>query len=229
MVRRFAVSISLALTCNDLRSVEQLKRNTLYSHQVQCVDIQYSYNVTIHYPLLAPCYDLTASVLTDTLSGMTDRIADMLDRMKRPDFQARVAAHIKAERDRTYPTQLAYVRRKMRDDPAFRLSRNLRQRLKLALRSKGIKNPGAHRKLIGCDEHQLRAHLERQFKKGMTWANMGKWHVDHILPCSSFDLSDPAQSARCFHFSNLRPLWAAENYAKGNRIPVCQPELTLCH
>jgi hypothetical protein len=53
----------------------------------------------------------------------------------------------------------------------------------------------------------------------MTWENYGPvWHVDHIRPCASFDLTDPAQQRECFHFSNLQPLFAAENLAKGDKI-----------
>jgi hypothetical protein len=61
----------------------------------------------------------------------------------------------------------------------------------------------------------LRAHLEAQFVPGMTWANHGAWHVDHIRPCASFNLEDPAEQRVCFHFSNLQPLWAQDNLAKG--------------
>jgi hypothetical protein len=49
----------------------------------------------------------------------------------------------------------------------------------------------------------------------MTWDNYGEWHVDHIQPCASFDLSDPKQLAECFNWSNLQPLWAKENISKG--------------
>ena len=58
-------------------------------------------------------------------------------------------------------------------------------------------------------------YLEKQFKPGMTRENHGKWHVDHIRPCASFDLIDPQQQRDCFHYSNLQPLWASENISKG--------------
>jgi hypothetical protein len=51
----------------------------------------------------------------------------------------------------------------------------------------------------------------------MTWENRSKWHVDHIRPCASFNLFDPAQQAACFHFSNLQPLWAADNIRKSDK------------
>ena len=57
------------------------------------------------------------------------------------------------------------------------------------------------------------------FKTGMTRENHGKvWHIDHIIPCASFDLTDPDQQKKCFHYTNLQPLWAKENLIKGVKI-----------
>lgn len=47
----------------------------------------------------------------------------------------------------------------------------------------------------------------------------GKIHIDHRIPCSAFDLSDPEQQKRCNHWSNLQPLWATDNQKKGNKLP----------
>ena len=72
-------------------------------------------------------------------------------------------------------------------------------------------------KLVGCTTKQLAEHLERQFKEGMSWDNYGEWHVDHIRPCASFDLSDEGQQKECFHWRNLQPLWGIENIKKGDQ------------
>jgi hypothetical protein len=69
---------------------------------------------------------------------------------------------------------------------------------------------------LGCDAQWLAAWLEIQFHPGMTWENYGPvWHVDHRRPCASFDLNDPYQQKLCFHWTNLQPLFAAENFEKG--------------
>lgn len=52
----------------------------------------------------------------------------------------------------------------------------------------------------------------------MTWANYGEWHIDHILPCASFNLSDYKEQQKCFHYTNLQPLWAVDNYKKHDKI-----------
>jgi hypothetical protein len=67
--------------------------------------------------------------------------------------------------------------------------------------------------LLGCSVKQLKNHLEKQFTSGMSWDNHSKfgWHVDHIIPCCSFDLSKKSEQLKCFNYTNLRPLWAEEN------------------
>lgn len=94
---------------------------------------------------------------------------------------------------------------------------NLCNRMRCAVRrSLAQGKSGSTFDLLGytCDE--LRAHLERQFLPGMTWGNMGKWHIDHIVPLSSFSFSSSVDHG--FHLawalSNLRPLWAKENVSK---------------
>jgi len=74
--------------------------------------------------------------------------------------------------------------------------------------------------LIGCSVEVLWSHIESQFTTGMTKENYGVhgWHIDHIIPCDSFDFSDPEQQKQCFHYTNLQPLWAKDNIAKSNKI-----------
>ena len=54
----------------------------------------------------------------------------------------------------------------------------------------------------------------------MTWQNhtVTGWHIDHIMPCSNFDLSKPEQQKECFHYTNLQPLWYDENIRKSNKV-----------
>ena len=90
----------------------------------------------------------------------------------------------------------------------------MKQAVRLALQ--GGKRGRSWENLVGYTVDDLRAHLERQFTKGMTWDNMGEWHVDHILPKVSFTYSsaeDPEFRA-CWALTNLRPLWGAENISK---------------
>jgi hypothetical protein len=76
------------------------------------------------------------------------------------------------------------------------------------------------KEVLGCTLDFLKQHIESQFTEGMTWENHGRfgWHIDHVLPCKSFDLSDSEQQKRCFNWSNLQPLWWYDNISKGAKI-----------
>lgn len=102
-----------------------------------------------------------------------------------------------------------------------RIAKNQRCRINKALTNKIDKSQKTDL-LLACTIDELKIHLEKQFKEGMTWENYGKtrssWSVDHIIPCSYFDLSDPEQQMKCFHYTNLQPLWHIDNIRKGNKI-----------
>jgi hypothetical protein len=71
--------------------------------------------------------------------------------------------------------------------------------------------------LLGCPIEALRAWFSYQFEEGMNWDNYGMhgWHMDHIKPCAAFDLTDLEEQKKCFHWTNLQPLWAKDNLSKG--------------
>lgn len=103
-----------------------------------------------------------------------------------------------------------YVMGRYYSEPAFKLSMNLRRRVRLAL--EGNSKSARTQALLGCTVDELLKHLEAQFTEGMTWQNID---VDHIVPCASFNLEDPQQQRLCFHFSNLQPLFPTDNQSKG--------------
>ena len=109
-------------------------------------------------------------------------------------------------------------RERLTTDPAYKLETNLRRRVIKAL--KGEAKSKRTMELIGCDHAKLIAHIESQFDKEMSWENYGYkgWHLDHIIPCAAFDLTDPEQQKACFHYTNLQPLWGEENLAKGDTL-----------
>ena len=72
--------------------------------------------------------------------------------------------------------------------------------------------------LLGSDFETVRKHIESLFKLGMSWDNYGKWHLDHVMPCASFNLKCPIQQLACCHYKNLQPLWAFDNLSKGAKI-----------
>jgi hypothetical protein len=119
---------------------------------------------------------------------------------------------------RTYFNRYQSERR--RTDPQYRVRCALAGRVLTAIRRQYGDKAAKTMELIGCSVSELMAHLEAQFLPGMTWDNhaIDGWHIDHIVPCASFDLTDPVQQRACFHWSNLQPLWAFDNIVKGDKL-----------
>lgn len=109
-------------------------------------------------------------------------------------------------------------KRKRRKQPFVRLAESIGAQVRAAL--VGGKSGRSWEQIVGYPRADLVRHLERQFVRGMTWANYGtEWHVDHITPVVAFRAEDPNSPAfkACWALSNLRPLWASENVRKRDR------------
>ena len=111
-----------------------------------------------------------------------------------------------------------YEKEKLKNDPIFKLKKTLRSRISHAL--KGRCKPGSAVRDMGCTPEELKIHLELQFEPGMTWENHGihGWTVDHIIPLDVFDLTDREQFLKANHYTNLQPLWAADNSRKNAKL-----------
>jgi hypothetical protein len=109
-----------------------------------------------------------------------------------------------------------YDKERKKIDVGYKMLCNLRTRLYQAL--KKLKKSDSTMKLTGCTLEQLKKHIESKFKDRMSWDNYGVWHIDHIIPCAQFDLSDPEQQKICFHYTNLQPMWGEDNMRKGARL-----------
>lgn len=112
-----------------------------------------------------------------------------------------------------------WKKKKYRNDYGYKVGCVLRSRICRALKSKGARKAYSTEKYVGCSVHFLKKHIELKFLNGMTWDNHGTaWELDHIIPCSAFDLSKHECQLMCFSFSNLQPLWKSDNRKKGNRL-----------
>ena len=114
--------------------------------------------------------------------------------------------------------QKKLYRRERRKDPYIRLVDNLRSRFNKAFKSNY--KTGSAISDLGCSIDFLIKYLETQFKPEMTWDNYGKWHVDHIKPLDSFDLTNIDQVKLACNYINLQPMWAKDNLKKGANYDV---------
>jgi hypothetical protein len=113
---------------------------------------------------------------------------------------------------------VSYRREHRASNLNFMLIDNVRRAMNQTLR--GVAKAMHTEELLGCSVEYLRNYLESLFQPGMTWDNYGiyGWHIDHIIPLSYFDFSDPEQQKRACHYTNLQPLWAEDNHKKSNKI-----------
>jgi hypothetical protein len=119
------------------------------------------------------------------------------------------------------------VRMRIRDrlkyntDPIFRMRKILRAQVTYSIKrgfNLGQKCKPTLKLLDIPSIEWFWKYIQSKFKPGMTVENQGKWHIDHIIPCASFDLRCPVQQLACFHYSNLQPLWAEDNLKKRDKL-----------
>lgn len=110
-----------------------------------------------------------------------------------------------------------YIKNRYNTEPLFRLKCLLRSRLKLAMKKDYKKSSSII--LLGCSIEYFKKWIEYQFDSNMNWNNHGGyWHLDHITPCSSFNLINESEQKLCFHWTNIRPLSGSENCQKSDKI-----------
>jgi hypothetical protein len=107
-------------------------------------------------------------------------------------------------------------RNRRKNDIEYKIKKNLRRRVNQTI-TRDYKSSSTL-ELLGCSTYDFLKYMESKFMDGMNWDNYGQWHIDHIKPCSSFDLTNPEQQKLCFHYSNLQPLWAKDNISKSDKI-----------
>jgi hypothetical protein len=134
-------------------------------------------------------------------------------------YAKRARANRSEERKELHRAWRRENERKRRADPKFRFLQSVRTQINLIVHGK-FDGKGLLRRL-GYTREQLISHIERQFTRGMTWENYGKlgrgWEIDHIIPVSSFDMTDDEQFRACWALTNLRPMWALANRSKQAR------------
>ena len=128
------------------------------------------------------------------------------------EHREEIAARRREYRHKHREEVAAYFRERYQTNIQYRLTCGLRTRLRRAL--KGNTKSGSAVRDLGCSIPELVTHLESQFQEGMTWDNYGEWQIDHIVPLSSFDLTNREQLLQACHYMNLQPLWAYENDSK---------------
>lgn len=142
------------------------------------------------------------------------------EKAKDPEYRKRANERLlawrNANRDRHNANERRYKKLRKETDLNFLIRARLRSRLSTKLRQCKARKTVGTMALTGCTAEFLRGYIEARFQSGMTWQNI---HIDHHIPCAEFDLRDPDQQRQCFHYSNLRPLFAYDNKSKKDKMP----------
>jgi hypothetical protein len=148
-------------------------------------------------------------------------------------YRTRMKKEISTQNSRWHRQNRDKIRDRKREEsrrrmlnPHNRVAGSVRRRIGMLM--KGKSKPDRSEGLLGCSFSEFIQYISAMFKPGMTMENYGrKWHIDHIMPCSAFDLTREDQVRQCCHFTNLRPLWAKANLRKSSKITDPQLRLLL--
>jgi hypothetical protein len=157
----------------------------------------------------------------DNWAGLVDTYWDkcsaiVITKMNNP--QVLIEINRKSVRDRA---RQKYAAMKDKKDDVYWVKHKLKNGIKRIYRKIKGKKELRTIELLGCTVAQAKTHIEKQFKKGMTWGNHGTvWEIDHIIPLAAFDLARKDHQMLANHFTNLRPEWKALNRLKSDNITV---------
>lgn len=116
-------------------------------------------------------------------------------------------------------------RERRKTDSLYKMKVNLRTRTYQAFKNKGYSKNTKTQEMLGVSWEVCKAHIERQFTKGMSWDNYGEWHIDHIIPLASADTEQRIKEL-C-HYTNLQPLWSEDNLSKSDKINGQQTKIRI--
>ena len=122
--------------------------------------------------------------------------------------------------DKIRKTKRDYQQHLRDTNPTYKLISYFRTAIYQVLKESNVEKNKHYFDVLKYTPEQLINHLEVQFTEGMTWDNYGEWHVDHIRPISSFNISEMGDSnfMECWCLDNLQPMWGEENIRKSNKI-----------
>lgn len=166
------------------------------------------------------CKECQNAMLREKYASNVDGIRDRLrehGKKRRERHGERLNAekrvYVEANRQKVTDRQNRWAKAKLRTDEMFAIKKRLRSLMVNAFNSVGSAKSAETEAILGCTFEEFKAHIERQFLAGMSWSNRGEWHLDHIVPLAT--AQSPEDVIRLNHFTNYRPLWAADNIAKG--------------
>jgi hypothetical protein len=156
--------------------------------------------------------------------------------VRSPEYVAANRAEVRRKNQLKYYSNLAESRAKCaaaalkryhatKREPLSIIKRSARSLCSRIARVYGVRKKFRTQAHLGCTIPHARDHIQKQFKKGMTWDNYGEWNIDHIIPLCAFDLTRENELMQACNWRNLRPMWAEDNLAKSGSHGDVQLEI----
>jgi len=166
-------------------------------------------------PKFKTCYVCRENLSFDLFYSRKSNKDGLEDRCKRCSCDRYDSEKYREYYNKNREKKIKSVTDRINNNINARIASRMRSRLSVAIR--GMQKSGSAIRDLGCTIVELKKYLEQMFNHGMTWENYGDWHIDHIRPLSSFDLTDRDQFLEACNYTNLQPLWAKDNLKKGAR------------
>jgi len=130
----------------------------------------------------------------------------------------KLLARHKAWREANPEKIRAYFRERYHTNIIYKLSVTYRVAVRRGFKLIKSGKKSASLDYLGCSWEEFLEHIRSLFTEGMTLDNHGLygWHLDHIIPISSSETEEDV--IRLSHYTNFQPLWAQDNYSKGNKL-----------
>ena len=125
--------------------------------------------------------------------------------------------YYESNKEKVLITNNIYRKNRKAIDPIFSIRLRIKDAINNSLSKKGFTKRSRTHEILGCDWETFKEHIESRFLDGMSWENRDEWHIDHIIPVSL--AQDEEAVITLNHYLNLRPLWAAENLEKSDKMP----------
>lgn len=133
---------------------------------------------------------------------------------------------VSENKERNTANAIKSIKKRQSQDPRYGIASSLNGMIIRAMRK--CRPSSIVESIIGCSVSEARKHFEDKFTDGMDWLNYGRggWELDHVIPWKKFDITKDDEKKKCYHISNLQPLWKADNIRKRDRIKITQPQTT---
>ena len=144
-------------------------------------------------------------------------------RKYRAKHHEEIREYFEKYRETYKPIRNAREKERIATDPIYALKKRLRNNILAYVKQSGHKKQCSTSEMLGCSFEEFKTYFESKFTEGMTWeifCTSGKIHIDHIIPVDFFDLSNVEEVKKCFHYTNLQPLWKLDNLKKSNKLPT---------